>query len=194
MIRDIIVASCGGQGGLLATAILASVFVEAGYDVKTSEVHGMAQRGGTVISYVRRGKKVYSPLVEKGCADTILGLEILEAYRQLPNLKPGGIVVTSDEKVYPVSVTSGDARYPDLGPESFLQRAGRVFMCPSAQLAREAGNVRSSNVVCLGALSGLMEIPESVWISQIQKLVPQKTVEVNLNAFWAGRTWLMKQL
>lgn len=187
MLKDFIIAGVGGQGGLLATSVLARVFVKAGFDVKTSEVHGMAQRGGTVISYVRRGQKVYSPLVPKGEADVILGLEILEAYRQLPELKQGGLVLTSDERIKPVSVIMGQAEYPDIRREWFLSRAGRVLVIPALEKAREAGNVRAANTVCLGALSRFLEIPADVWKETIAETVPPKAVDVNLKAFEMGR-------
>lgn len=187
MFKDFIIAGVGGQGGLLATSVLARVFAKAGFDVKTSEVHGMAQRGGTVISYVRRGQKVYSPLVPSGEADVILGLEILEAYRQLPELKVGGLVLTSDERIKPVPVIMGQAQYPDIRPEWFLSRAGRVLVIPALNKAREAGNVRAANTVCLGALSRFLEIPADVWKETIAETVPPKAVDVNLKAFEIGR-------
>lgn len=188
MFKDFIIAGVGGQGGLLATSVLARVFVKAGFDVKTSEVHGMAQRGGTVISYVRRGQKVYSPLVPKGKADVILGLEILEAYRQLPDLKEGGLVLTSDERIKPVSVIMGQAQYPDIRPEWFSSRAGQVLIIPALEKAREAGNVRAANTVCLGALSRFLEIPVDVWKETIAETVPPRAVDVNLKAFEMGRS------
>jgi len=194
--KDFIIASVGGQGGLLATTVLASVFVKAGYDVKTSEVHGMAQRGGTVTSYVRRGERIHSPVVPKGEADLILGLELLEAYRELPGLKQGGMVLTSDETISPVPVIMGDATYPSLSRESFLQRASEAYVMPAVAIAKEAGNVRTSNVACLGALSVLLdspgEAPAAVWEAEVAALVPKRTIEVNLAAFRAGREWMEK--
>lgn len=191
--NDFIIASVGGQGGLLATTILAYVFTRQGYYVKTSEIHGMAQRGGSVISYVRRGQKVYAPAVPQGKADVILGLEVLEAYRELPNLKENGVVVTSDERIPPVSVIMGDASYPELTRESFLQRAGRVYMVPAVTLAQEAGNVRTSNIVCLGALSCLLDVPRDVWEEEIKVSVPEKTISANMRAFDLGRKWMESQ-
>ncbi|HHW18538.1 MAG TPA: indolepyruvate oxidoreductase subunit beta [Firmicutes bacterium] len=193
VLKDFAIAGVGGQGGLLATTVLAQVFAEAGFDVKTSEVHGMAQRGGTVTSYVRRGQKVFSPAVPAGKIDVIVGLELLEAYRELPNLKPSGVVVSSDEKIAPISVITGDAEYPNLTEESFLQRAGEVYILPALSMALEAGNVRTSNMVCLGALSWILEIPASVWENEISKLVPEKTIDANLKAFCMGRRWMEKR-
>ncbi|MGE5579321.1 MAG: indolepyruvate oxidoreductase subunit beta [Bacillota bacterium] len=196
MMKDFIIASVGGQGGLLATTVLASVFVAQGADVKTSEVHGMAQRGGTVTSYVRRGEKVYSPVVPKGEGDLILGLELLEAYRELPSLRSGGIVLTSDEAISPVPVNMGDAVYPELGTKSFLQRAGRAYLVPALTIARQAGNSRTSNIAMLGALSVLLDAAEDppleIWEAEVSRLVPKRTVEVNLTAFRAGREWMAK--
>lgn len=192
--KDFVIASVGGQGGLLATTVLASVFVNAGYDVKTSEVHGMAQRGGTVTSYVRRGERVYSPVVPNGEADLILGLELLEAYRELPNLREGGVVLTSDEVISPVPVIMGDAVYPALDRDSFLQRAGKAYLIPALGIAKSAGNVRTSNVACLGALSVLLGGPGEpaveAWESEVSRLVPKRTVDVNLTAFRMGREWM----
>ena len=194
--KDFIIASVGGQGGLLATTVLASVFVAQGNDVKTSEVHGMAQRGGTVTSYVRRGSRVYSPVVPQGEGDLILGLEILEAYRELPNLRPGGTVLASDEVISPVPVNMGDAVYPELGVKSFLQRAGKAYLIPAVSIARESGNTRTSNIAMLGALSVLLDgsgdPPVETWVSEVSRLVPKRTIEVNLKAFLAGREWMAK--
>ena len=194
MMKDFIIASVGGQGGLLATTVLASVFVDSGSDVKTSEVHGMAQRVGTVTSYVRRGERVYSPVVPMGEGDLILGLELLEAYRELPNLRRGGVILTSDETISPVPVIMGDATYPALNEDSFLQRAGKVYIMPAVSIAKEAGNVRTSNVAMLGALSMLLgcqgDPPAQVWEAEVARLVPRRTVDVNLKVFHAGREWM----
>jgi indolepyruvate ferredoxin oxidoreductase beta subunit len=194
--KDFVIASVGGQGGLLATTVLASVFVKAGFDVKTSEVHGMAQRGGTVTSYVRRGERVYSPVVPKGEADLVLGLEMLEAYRELPDLKHGGIVLTSDETISPVPVIMGEAAYPPLDLDSFLQRAREAYLLPALSIARQAGNVRTSNVACLGALSVLLDGPSEpsaqAWEQEVSRLVPKRTIDVNMAAFRAGREWMEK--
>ena len=196
MMKDFIIASVGGQGGLLATTVLASVFASSGSDVKTSEVHGMAQRGGTVTSYVRRGERVFSPVVPKGEGDLILGLELLETYRELPNLRRGGVILTSDETISPVPVIMGDAIYPILNKDSFLQRAGKVYIIPALSMAKEAGNVRTSNVIMLGALSVLLngqgDPPAQVWETEVSRLVPKRTVDVNLKAFHAGRDWMGK--
>lgn len=194
MMKDFVIASVGGQGGLLATTVLASVFMEAGFDVKTSEVHGMAQRGGTVIAYVRRGQRVYSPVVPRGQADIILGLEMLEAYRELPSLRRGGTVLSSDETLSPVPVIMGETDYPTISLDSFLQRAKDAYLIPALSIAREAGNARASNVACLGALSVLIDGPDEPeaedWERQVSRLVPARTVEVNLAAFREGRRWM----
>lgn len=196
MMKNFIIASVGGQGGLLATTVLASVFAASGCDVKTSEVHGMAQRGGAVTSYVRRGEKVYSPLVHAGEADVILGLEMLEAYRELPNLRAGGTALVSDEKISPLTSIMGESRYPDLSEKSYLQRAGSAFIVPAVSIAKEAGNTRASNIALAGALSALLgeddKVPLSVWEAQISRLVPQRTVDVNIKAFYGGRAWMLK--
>lgn len=187
MYKDFLITSVGGQGGLLTAGILAQVFCSAGFDVKTSEIHGMAQRGGSVITHVRRDRKVYAPAVPKGSADMIIGLEILEAYRALGDLKPGGVVVTSDERIMPVPVILGAGSYPEISKKSFEQVAGHAYVVPAVKVAEELGNRRVSNMVCLGVVSKLLECDETLWVEAIKSLVPRKTVDTNLAAFRVGR-------
>jgi indolepyruvate ferredoxin oxidoreductase beta subunit len=186
-LADLVIASVGGQGGLLATRVLAGLFQAGGEDVKTSEVHGMAQRGGTVLSFVRRGRQVFSPLVEPGAADAILGLELLEAARALPFLRAGGVVVTSTERIAPMPVALGREPYPQDLEQRLRSGSGTVVLVPAARIAAEIGNPRVANVVCLGALSRFLEHDPQAWEETIASAVPSRTVELNLRAFRAGR-------
>jgi indolepyruvate ferredoxin oxidoreductase, beta subunit len=186
-ISDFVIASVGGQGGLLATRVLAAVFLRDGMEVKTSEVHGMAQRGGSVLSFVRRGARVWSPVIGAGEADAILGLELLEAARALPYLQMGGLVVTSTQQITPVTVATGQGRYPsDLG-NRLGATAGRVVLVPAGEIAAELGQVRVANVVCLGALAEFTDQPVCIWEETIAASVPPRTVDLNLEAFRRGR-------
>ena len=187
---NFILAGVGGQGTLLASNVVAHVGAEAGFDVKKAEVHGMAQRGGSVNSHVRWGQKVYSPLIAKGEVDYLVVLEKLEALRYLDMLRPGGTVLVGEMRIPPLSVSSGDDVYPD--DERLRQvigeRASALLMVPSIRIATEAGNTRAHNVVVLGALSTLIDgVPVDTWRQVIARWVPQRYVEVNMNAFEAGR-------
>ena len=187
---NFILAGVGGQGTLLASNVVAHVGAEAGFDVKKAEVHGMAQRGGSVNSHVRWGQKVYSPLIAKGEVDYLVVLEKLEALRYLDMLRPGGTVLVGEMRIPPLSVSSGDDVYPD--DERLRQmigeRASALLMVPSIRIATEAGNTRAHNVVVLGALSTWIDgVPTDTWRQVIARWVPQRYVEVNMNAFEAGR-------
>lgn len=186
-LENIVVASVGGQGGLLATRVLAALFLAGGEDVKTSEVHGMAQRGGTVLSFVRRGRRVFSPVIDQGTADAILGLEVLEAARALPYLSAGGVVVTSTQRIAPVPVALGQEPYPQDLDARLRRAAGRAILVPAGEVAAKIGNSRVANVVCLGTLSAFTEHDPRLWEAVISGAVPPRTVELNLRAFYAGR-------
>ena len=187
---NFILAGVGGQGTLLASNVVAHVGAEAGFDVKKAEVHGMAQRGGSVNSHVRWGQKVYSPLIAKGEVDYLVVLEKLEALRYLDMLRPGGTVLVGEMRIPPLSVSSGDDVYPDdeRVRQVIGERASELLMVPSIRIATEAGNTRAHNVVVLGALSTLIDgVPTDTWRQVIARWVPQRYVEVNMNAFEAGR-------
>jgi indolepyruvate ferredoxin oxidoreductase beta subunit len=179
----------GGQGTLLASDVLAEVGMRAGAEVKKSEVHGMSQRGGAVISHVRWGDQVASPLCEAGTVDYYLAQEKLEALRWLEFLSPTGTVLLSDQSLPPTSTVFGDDRYPD--DERVLstlrQAAGKVWCVPAGQIAERLGNPRVANSVLLGALSAALDVPEEDWLAIIAGHVPQKHFEVNRQAFLAGR-------
>jgi indolepyruvate ferredoxin oxidoreductase beta subunit len=187
---NFLVTGVGGQGALLASNVLAEVGVRAGFDVKKAEVHGMSQRGGSVVSHVRWGVDVKSPVIGRGAVDYLFALEQLEALRHLAMLRPGGTVVVGESKIPPLSVSSGDGRYPD--DEEISHTLGRLtaryHLVPTLTLAQELGNARAHNVVLLGALSNIIaDVPPHVWLEVIEERVPQKHVELNRQAFEAGR-------
>jgi len=186
-IDNVVIASVGGQGGILATRILASLFLNQGWEVKTSEVHGMAQRGGSVETHVRRGQRVHSPLVPRGEADLLLALEQLEGLRYLPWLRPGGLCVCSTERIAPVSVTLGNQAYPGEIRETLGQTVGTLVWVDALGIAREAGNVRAANVALLGALSPFIDASEQEWQEAIWADLPERVRAVNLAAFRMAR-------
>lgn len=193
-IADVVIASVGGQGAILATRILASLFLAQGWQVKTSEVHGMAQRGGSVETHVRRGRTVYSPLVPRGEADLLLALEQLEGLRYLPWLRPGGVCVCSSERIPPVTVTQGSQTYPENVRETLSERAGMVVWVDAPALAREAGNARAANVALLGALSPFLEATPEEWERAIAAHLPEKLLDANVAAFRAARELTLARL
>jgi indolepyruvate ferredoxin oxidoreductase beta subunit len=167
--------------------IFSEACLRSGYDVKKSEVHGMAQRGGSVTSHVRFGEQVHSPLIEKGQADVLVSFEELEALRWIAFLKPGGAVVVNAQRIAPMTVSSGVASYPEDVLEQLRERTSRVVAVDGIGIAQEVGNPRVVNVALLGALSKHLKIEENIWRETISARVPPKTVEVNLKAFEAGR-------
>ena len=185
-VKSIVFSGVGGHGTLRASDILCMVMMEAGYDVKKSEVHGMAQRGGCVTSHVRYGKKVYSPLAAGGSIDTLVSFEKLEALRYLKLLKTDASIILNTEEIYPPSVNLGIAAYPTDVVEFLKSRYPRVIALSAAELAQKAGNIKAANVVLLGALSNMMDIDKSVWESVIKKSFPQKLIKLNLEAFQMG--------
>ena len=188
--KSLLLAGVGGQGILLASDIICKVMMEKGYDVKKSEVHGMAQRGGCVTSHVRFGKKVYSPLAKKGDIDMIVAFEKLESLRYLDYLKAGGIVIVNDEEIYPPSVNLGEADYPQGIFESIRTQLGqdKVNVIPGPELAVKSGNRRAVNTVMLGAISRFIpEISPEDWKKVLSKMLPEKIVQANLKAFDLGR-------
>jgi len=189
-VKSLLLAGVGGQGILLASDIICRVMMEKGYDVKKSEVHGMAQRGGCVTSHVRYGDKVYSPLARRGDVDMIISFEKLESLRYLDYLKTGGMVLVNDEEIYPPSVNLGEADYPKDVYESIRSQFGqdRVKIIAGQALAAEAGNRRAVNTVMLGAISVFIpEISPEDWKKVLGKVLPEKIVQANLKAFDLGR-------
>jgi len=185
-VRSILFAGVGGQGIIRASDILCEVMMEAGFDVKKSEVHGMAQRGGCVTSHVRYGRKVYSPLAEPGTIETLVSFEKMEALRYLEYLSPNASIILNTEQIYPPAVNTGDASYPDDIINFLKNHYPKVTAVDALLLAQKAGNLKTANVVLLGALSSMMEIPHSLWESVLRKSFPQKLVKLNLEAFQMG--------
>ena len=185
MTKSIMIVGVGGQGTLLASRILGNTVLREGYDVKVSEVHGMSQRGGSVVTYVKYGEKVYSPCVDKGEADIILAFELLEAGRALPFLKKGGKMIVNTQKINPMSVITGAMEYPAT-LESELEAKADIKKLNALSLAKQAGNAKAVNVVLIGVLARLSEIEYDKWIQSIHETVPPKFLEVNLKAFDLG--------
>ncbi|QOX78918.1 indolepyruvate oxidoreductase subunit beta [Trichlorobacter lovleyi] len=186
-ITNILLVGVGGQGILLASEILSEAFMLAGFDVKKSEIHGMSQRGGSVVSHVRFGKEVFSPVVPEGEGDILFGFELLETYRYLSLLKPGATVVANDYKIAPPSVLLGQAGYPQALPEKIKAKFPDFLLVDGQGLALQAGDVRAANTVMLGAVSKRLQIADAVWQQALEKMVPKRALEINLKAFAMGR-------
>lgn len=179
----------GGQGVLTASDIAAQVGLDLGLEAKKSEVHGFAQRGGVVESHVRWGERVGAPIAEQGTVDVLVAFELLEAARWIEWLRPGGSVVVNRQKMAPMSVTVGNAVYPDEAAllEALRRRAARVVLVDGLNMAEQAGTTRAVNSVILGALSALLETPPEVWEEAIIRRVPPRYAEANRTAFRLGR-------
>ena len=189
---SIIIVGVGGQGTLLASKLLGNVLLSQGYDVKVSEVHGMSQRGGSVVTYVRYGKKVYSPIVTEGEADLILAFERLEAARWLSYLKKDGKLIVNDQRITPMPVITGAMEYPENILEKLQEKEIRVTALDALSLAEQAGTVKAVNVVLMGVLSASMPFPEEVWQAALEKCVPAKFLDMNKKAFALGRAAVTK--
>jgi len=185
---SIVLAGVGGQGILLASEIVAQAAMAAGYEVKTNEVHGMAQRGGSVLAQIRYGKKVYSPLVGCGTAQVLGSLERIEALRFASYLAPGGLCVVNSQKIVPVTVSMGAASYPDDAEIRLKNKFPNLIYFDAAEEAGTCGNLRAANVALLGALSTGLDLPEKAWHKAIEVSVPEKYKDVNLKAFERGKT------
>ena len=183
---SIMIVGVGGQGTLLASKLLGHVLLDAGYDVKLSEVHGMSQRGGSVVTYVRYGERVYSPIVDRGEADVILSFEILESARWISYLKQNGKLITNTQKTWPMPVITGAMPYPEDIAEKLSQMAD-VTAVDALALATQAGSPKAVNVVLIGVLSKQMDIPEAAWLAAIEATVPPRFLELNKKAFALGR-------
>jgi indolepyruvate ferredoxin oxidoreductase beta subunit len=187
-VKNMLLAGVGGQGILLASEIICNVMIRAGYDVKKSEVHGMAQRGGSVTSHVRYGKKVFSPIARKGDIDILLSFEKLETLRYLDYLKSNGMVIINDAELYPPSVNLGDATYPEDIPETVRKYFETVKIVNASDIAVRAGNIRTANTAMLGVLSTYLDTIETgIWESVIRTSFPEKVIKENIAAFNLGR-------
>jgi indolepyruvate ferredoxin oxidoreductase, beta subunit len=186
---NILLSGVGGQGAILASSILAHVFVEAGYDVKKSEVHGMAQRGGDVTTHFRYGAKVYSPLIKMGDVDYLLAFELLEAIRYINHCSDSAKIVINDQKIFPPAVNLGQASYPADIPETFKKHFdGNVYMVKGQEIALGLGNAQAANVVLVGAFSNFFpEISDAMWKRALSDLLPKKIHDLNFKAFDEGK-------
>lgn len=185
--KAIMIVGVGGQGTLLASRILGTVLLEIGCDVKVSEVHGMSQRGGSVVTYVKYGDKVCSPVIGIGEADLILAFEELEAARWLPYLKKGGRLVLNTQRIDPMPVITGAAKYPENLVEKLKAAGAEVTAMDALAAAEEAGSAKAVNVALIGALSKSTDFAEEVWERAIEQCVPPKALEINKKAFKLGR-------
>lgn len=187
MTKNIMIVGVGGQGSLLASKLLGYLLLTEGYDVKVSEVHGMSQRGGSVVTYVRFGEKVYSPIIDKGEADFIVSFEQLEAARYIEYLKPEGRVVVNTQQIDPMPVITGAAAYPENLIGKMKDLGINVDAMDCLSLANEAGSSKAVNIVLMGRLSRYFDIPVEKWKKAIEDCVPEKFRELNLKAFDLGR-------
>ena len=186
--KSIMIVGVGGQGTLLASRILGSVLGTAGYEVKVSEVHGMSQRGGSVVTYIRYGEKVYSPVIEKGQADMIVSFEQLEAARYVSYLKKGGTIITNTQKISPMPVITGAAEYPDGIIDKIKAMGINIIAVDALSAAEKAGSARAVNVVLMGVLSKVLPgIELDAWKKAVEKCVPAKVIEINEKPFDLGR-------
>ena len=187
MTKNIMIVGVGGQGSLLASKLLGYLLLEEGFDVKVSEVHGMSQRGGSVVTYVRFGDKVYSPIIDKGEADVIVSFEKLEAARYAEYLKPGGRIVVNTQEIDPMPVITGALQYPENLIEKLEGLGFQVDAMDCLSLAEEAGSSKAVNIVLMGRLSRYFDIPVERWQQAIEACVPARFIELNQKAFLLGR-------
>ncbi|MBQ8003863.1 MAG: indolepyruvate oxidoreductase subunit beta [Oscillospiraceae bacterium] len=185
--KNVMIVGVGGQGSLLASKLLGRLLLTKGYDIKVSEVHGMSQRGGSVVTYVRYGDKVYSPIIDRGEADFIVSFELLEAARWTEFLKPGGKIVTNTQQINPMPVITGAAEYPaELSAK--MKNAGiDIDAFDALSLAEEAGSSKAVNIVLMGRLSNYFDASVDEWMRAIEESVPEKFLEMNKKAFNLGR-------
>ena len=185
--KNIMIVGVGGQGTLLASKLMGKLFLSQGYDVKVSEVHGMSQRGGSVVTYVRYGDKVYSPVIDKGQADVIVAFELLEAARWLEYLKPGGRIIVNTQKTDPMPVITGQAKYPTDLVEKMVASGAQVDAVDALPIAETAGTAKAVNIVLMGRMSRYFDFPEEAWLDALKAVVPERLLDVNLKAFAMGK-------
>ncbi len=186
MVKNVMIVGVGGQGSLLASKLLGAILTDEGYDVKVSEVHGMSQRGGSVVTYVRYGDKVYSPIITEGEADFIISFEMLEAARHASCLAPDGKIIVNTQRIDPMPVITGAAEYPEDVLSELSAKGISVDAIDALSLATSAGNVKSVNIVLMGRLARYLDIPYEKWVSAIEKSVKPQFVEINKKAFDLG--------
>ncbi len=185
--KNIMIVGVGGQGSLLASKLLGYLLLNEGYDVKVSEVHGMSQRGGSVVTYVRYGDSVASPVIDEGEADCIVSFELLEAARWLPYLKEDGQIVTNIQQIDPMPVVTGAMEYPENLVEKMREKGAKVDAMDCVALAEQAGTVKAVNLVLLGRLSHYFDFPDEAWQNAIKACVPEKFLKINQTAFELGK-------
>jgi indolepyruvate ferredoxin oxidoreductase beta subunit len=185
--KNIMIVGVGGQGSLLASRLLGHLLQQEGCDVKVSEVHGMSQRGGSVVTFVRCGDHVYSPVIDRGEADFIVSFELLEAARWMEYLKPGGKIVTSTQQIDPMPVITGKAAYPENLTEKMQAAGVAVDALDCLTLAEKAGSPKTVNIVLMGRLSHYFDLPQERWEDALAAVVPPKYLELNRKAFQLGR-------
>lgn len=186
MTKNVMIVGVGGQGSLLASKLLGRLLVDEGYDVKVSEVHGMSQRGGSVVTYVRFGDKVYSPVIENGEADFIVSFEKIEAARYVQMLKEDGTIIVNTQQIDPMPVIIGAAEYPASIIDEMKSKGVHVDDIDALSLAQEAGSAKACNIVLMGRLAKYFDMPKEKWISAIEKSVKPQFVEMNKKAFELG--------
>ena len=184
--KSVMIVGVGGQGTLLASRLLGAALLNSGFEVKVSEVHGMSQRGGSVVTYVKYGDEVSSPIVGPGEADLILAFEQLEAARWLPYLKTDGNIIANTQKIDPMPVVIGTAVYPDGVLEAIEKTGVKLTSIDALSLAVEAGSPKAVNVVLIGVMASKMDLPKETWLDAIKQTVPEKFLEMNLKAFELG--------
>jgi indolepyruvate ferredoxin oxidoreductase beta subunit len=185
-VKSVLFAGVGGQGILRASDIMCEAMMEAGFDVRKSEVHGMAQRGGCVTSHVRYGEKVYSPLAEAGSIDTLLSFEKMETLRYLNLLSKDASIILNTEEINPPAVNMGDMPYPEDVVGFLKNNYRKVIALNASSLAGKAGNVKAANIVLLGAIAKSIDVDKSIWLQVIERSFPPKLINLNLNAFQMG--------
>ncbi len=186
MTKNVMIVGVGGQGSLLASKLLGRLLVDEGCDVKVSEVHGMSQRGGSVVTYVRFGDKVYSPVIENGEADFIVSFEKIEAARYVRNLKKDGTIIVNTQQIDPMPVIIGAAQYPEDIIDEMQQKGVNVDAIDALSLAQQAGSAKACNIVLMGRLAKYFDMPKEKWIAAIEKSVKPQFVEMNKKAFELG--------
>ena len=184
--RNIMIVGVGGQGSLLASKLLGRLLMNEGYDAKVSEVHGMSQRGGSVVTYVRYGDKVYSPVIDKGQADIIIAFELLEGARWIGYLAPDGQIITNTQRIDPMPVITGAAEYPDDLVGKMAASGAKVDAIDALALAEQAGSSKAVNIVLMGRLSKYFPFPKEAWDKALSETVPERFLEMNTKAFNLG--------
>ena len=184
--KNVMIVGVGGQGSLLASKLLGNLLVEQGYDVKVSEVHGMSQRGGSVVTYVRYGDKVYSPVIDKGEADFIISFELLEAVRWAEYLRPGGRIIVNTQQIDPMPVITGAAAYPEDILAKLRALGLQVDAVDALEIAEQAGSAKAINIVLMGRLARYFDVPQDEWQKALERVVPEKFLALNQKAFALG--------